>query len=226
LSVLFIAGSGTDIGKTYVAVRLIESLRANGRRVVALKPVASGVAPIEDQAFADSDAARLLRAQDLPLNAAAVAACSPWRFAAPLSPDMAAAAEGRKLLLNELVAFVYASIASSPGALIVIEGVGGVMSPICCDATNLDLIVALRCPTLLVAGSYLGAISHALTAIEALKARAAPIAALLVNETEGSCVALDATIDSLSRFSSGVMLAPMRRNEERIPDAVLRMFGK
>ena len=224
MSVLFVAGCGTDIGKTYVAVRVIEALRASGRRVVALKPVASGVPAIDEPAFADSDTARLLRAQNLAIDPETVAACSPWRFSAALSPDMAAAAEGRSLRLAEVVAFARRSIAANPDALIVIEGVGGVMSPICEDATNLDLIAALPGSTVVVAGSYLGAISHALSALEALKARAAAVAGVVVNESEGSGVALEATIDSIHRFSKGVMVAPLRRNEDGLSAAVLWML--
>src|ERR1700730_5142690 len=103
MSVMFITGSGTDIGKTYVTVLLMRQVRASGRPVRALKPVATGMVPSSDPAFAKSDTARLLRAQALSIDEAAVAACTPWRFAAPLSPDMAAAAEGKTLDLGAVV---------------------------------------------------------------------------------------------------------------------------
>ena len=181
---VFVAGAGTEIGKTYVTAALTRRLRSAGP-VLALKPLASGVAPVEDPAFADSDTARLLAAQGLPVTAATVAACSPWRFAAPLAPDQAAALEGRRLTLDEIVGWCRERIASA-ACPVVIEGVGGLMSPITDEATNLDWIEALRIPVTLVSGSYLGAISHALTAAEVLRLRGLDLRAVVISETEGA----------------------------------------
>ena len=100
---LFIAGAGTEIGKTYVTAALTRSLRAQGRAVRTVKPLASGVPPLSDPGFIESDTARLLHAQGLALDEEAVEACSPWRFSAPLSPDQAAVLEGRSLDLADLV---------------------------------------------------------------------------------------------------------------------------
>ena len=181
---LFIAGAGTEIGKTYVTAALTRHLRAEGRAVRALKPLASGVPPVGDPAFAGSDTGRLLAAQGLALTAEAVEACSPWRFAAPFAPDLAAAREGRSLALEDLVAWCRGAIAAADsGTLVLVEGVGGLMSPITPDATGLDWLKALGLPTLLVSGSYLGAISHALTAVETLRAHAIPLAAVAVSES-------------------------------------------
>ena len=80
MSVYFIAGAGTDIGKTYVTALLARQLRDAGRPVLALKPVASGVPAIGAPGFEDTDTAMLLAAQGLPVNEAEVEACSPWRF--------------------------------------------------------------------------------------------------------------------------------------------------
>ena len=100
---VFIAGAGTEIGKTYVTAALTRRLRAQGRPVRTVKPLASGVPPLGDPGFAESDTARLLDAQGIALDAEAVEACSPWRFSAPLSPDQAAVLEGRSLDLGDLV---------------------------------------------------------------------------------------------------------------------------
>jgi dethiobiotin synthetase len=223
MSALFVAGAGTDIGKTYVAELVIRHARRNAGAVRALKPVASGVPKeIDDPQFLGSDTARLLRAQQLPIDQAAVAACSPWRYLAPLSPDMAAAAEGEALELSELVRWVRDRLAT-PGVLTLVEGAGGVMSPICADATNLDLICALGCPTLLVSGSYLGAISHCLTALEALKAHEAPLAGLVVNESANSSVDLAATVSAIQRFAPAAPIAVLRRGARDVPAALAAM---
>ncbi|MGU3536502.1 dethiobiotin synthase [Methylobacterium sp. A54F] len=184
---LFVAGAGTEIGKTYVTAALARHLRALGRPPRVLKPLASGVPPLTDSAFAESDTARLLAAQGLAVTPETVAACSPWRFAAPLAPDLAAAREGRSLALPELVAWCAAHAAAArPGTPLLIEGVGGLMSPVTPEATGLDWLAALGLPALLVSGSYLGAISHALTAVETLRAHRIALAGLVVSESPGA----------------------------------------
>lgn len=181
---VFVAGSGTDVGKTYVTAALTRRLRARERDVLTLKPVASGVPALDDPAFALGDTALLLEAQGIASTPATVAACSPWRFAAPLAPDLAAAREGRHLALGEIVAWCHGRIAgASPGTTVLIEGVGGLMSPVTPEATGLDWLKALDCPVLLVAGSYLGAISHALTAVESLAHHRLPLLGLVVCES-------------------------------------------
>ena len=88
---LFITATGTDIGKTYVTAGLLRAGRRAGIAVDALKPVLSGYDPADAET---SDAGVLLAALDRPITAATIAAMSPWRFAAPLSPDRAAEREG------------------------------------------------------------------------------------------------------------------------------------
>jgi dethiobiotin synthetase len=88
------------------------------------------------------------------------------------------------------------------------------MSPIAADALNIDLIAALECPAILVSGSYLGAINHALTAMEALRARKIALQALVLSETAGSSVDFAATLDSLSRFAAVVRIVPIRHGTE------------
>ncbi|MCJ2080049.1 dethiobiotin synthase [Methylobacterium sp. J-090] len=184
---VFIAGAGTEIGKTYVTAALTRRLRADGQGVRTLKPVASGVPSVEDPGFRTSDTAILLEAQGLAVTRVSVAACSPWRFAAPLAPDLAAAREGRTLALPDLVAWCRAEIAATPpGTILLIEGVGGLMSPVTAEHTGLDWLEALSVPALLVSGSYLGAISHALTAAETLRFHGVSLRGLVVCESAGA----------------------------------------
>ena len=99
----------------------------------------------------------------------AVAEITPWRFAAPLSPDMAAAREGRRLDLGDIVAYCRAA----HGDPLLIEGIGGAMVPLNDEHTVLDWIADLGAPALVVTGSYLGTISHTLTTLAAISAVAA-----------------------------------------------------
>ena len=184
MKTIFVTSSGTDIGKTFVMLRLVAELKSAGRRVLALKPVASGF----DAAHADtSDTMLLLRAQGLdPANLDAVI---PWRLAAPLSPDMASAREERSIPFDALVATCRAAGER-----------GGVMVPLDGEHTVLDWIVALGAPTLLVVGSYLGTLSHSLTAVTALRQRGVTVAGIVVSESEVQPVPADETAATLARF--------------------------
>jgi dethiobiotin synthetase len=207
MTALFVTGAGTGIGKTFVTVLLCRQLRARGRRVVALKPVVSG---FDERAPEESDTGLLLEAQGLPLTAEAVARVSPWRFAAPLAPTMAARREGRDIDMDTLVGFCRERVADSD-AIVLIEGVGGVMVPLTERETVLDWIAALKIPALLVTGSYLGSLSHGLTAAYALSSRDVPIAGVVVSESLDSPVPLADTTAALAQLLGGVSVVPLPR---------------
>lgn len=204
MAAYFVTGSGTEIGKTFVAAGLLRFLVKQGRAVEALKPVVSGYDPADPGA---SDPAILLEALGRLPTAENIALISPWRFKAPLSPDMAAAAEGRAVDLIEVTAFCRSAAARKD--LLLIEGVGGVMAPLTANRTQLDLMAALGAPVIFVAGTYLGALSHALTGLDALRRRGLELRATIVNETPGASVALGATCDSLENFVDAPVL-PLR----------------
>ncbi len=207
MSAYFITATGTDIGKTFVARGLIRALRARGRTVAALKPVMSGFEPSE---AAGSDSGLLLAAVGRPVTLAEIASISPWRFAAPLSPDMAAAREDRTVDMREVAQFCRDAIAADRGVLL-IEGAGGVMSPVNADHLMLDWMSALGLPVILVSGSYLGTISHTLTALDVLARRSLKVAALVISETPGSPGGLDETRETLARFAPHVEVVALPR---------------
>ncbi len=207
MKTLFVTGTGTDIGKTFVTAGLIRFLRARGIGARALKPVMSGFDPAS---AATSDAGSLLSAMGDSIDQNNIDSISPWRFAAPLSPDMAAWREDRRLNIECVRTFCHAAIASTAGPLL-IEGAGGLMTPLTDDATCLELVRMLGCPSLLVAGSYLGAISHALTAVEAMASRGVPLAAIIVNETPDASVDPAETVAALRRFLPDVRIVALSR---------------
>ncbi len=223
---IFITATGTEIGKTFVAANLIGALRRRGRKVAALKPVVSGFDP---QASAESDPAVLLRALGREPSEAALAEIAPWRFYAPLSPDMAAARERRPIDFSALSAFCRKAVAAADDVL-VIEGIGGLMVPFDAQSTLLDLIEQLRVPTILVAGTYLGTLSHILTAVEAMNNRGLGLAAIVLNETPGSAVPRREIQASLANFCGEVPIVSLTRagkgNEaafEALADAALKL---
>ena len=215
---LFVTATGTEVGKTFVTAGLLRAARRAGRPVAALKPVLTGYAAAD---AADSDAGRLLAAQDMATDDAAVAAISPWRYAAPMSPDMAAAAEGRGAPgLAAVTAFCRARLV--PERLTLIEGIGGLMVPLDRRHTILDLVAELDLPILLVAPTALGAISHALTAMAALAGRTLRPAMLLLVESPGATIPAAATRETLAAFCPGTPIVVLPRDPpERAFDALL-----
>jgi dethiobiotin synthetase len=209
MTVLFVTASGTDVGKTFVTLQLIHELTAAGYRVRALKPVASGFDAANPQA---SDTGALLRAQGLEPNAASLDAVSPWRFSAPLSPDMAAAREGRAVPFAALVDFCRTP---RDADVTLIEGIGGVMVPLDATHTVLDWIAALGAPALLVVGSYLGTLSHSLTAAAAVKARGAHMAGVVVSESAEQPAPAAETATVLARFLTPTPVRVLPRHATR-----------
>jgi dethiobiotin synthetase len=203
----FVTSTGTDIGKTFVTAALIRYMRESNQPVGALKPIVSGY----DSSVAEtSDPAVLLAALGRRMSADEVERIAPWRFRAPLAPDLAAAREGRRVDFVELVEFSRAAINGAKGPLF-IEGVGGIMVPLDERRTVLDWMTALDIPLLLIVGGYLGTISHTLTALDVLAQRKLTIAAIVVSESDRDAVALDDTVASIERFSNGVEVVGLPR---------------
>jgi len=200
MTAYFVTSTGTDIGKTFVTAGLIRQLRQDGRVAAALKPLVSGY---DSSVVETSDPAVLLRAMGRPVTADEIAAIAPFRFRAPLSPDIAAAREGRTIGFDALLSFSRDAVAGHEGTLF-IEGVGGIMVPIDAQRTVLDWMAALGIPLLLVVGGYLGTISHTLTALDVLAQRNLLLAAIVVSESERNPVELEDTVASIARFANGV----------------------
>ena len=199
MTAAFVTATGTGIGKTFITAGLVRHLREQGRRVEAFKPVVSGF----DAALPGlSDPAILLAASRRSSNIDEIARISPWRFAAALSPDMAAREEGRAIDFAELVSF--SKNALSAAETVLIEGVGGIMVPLDQGHTTLDWMAELGLPLILVAGSYLGSISHALSAVDVLRNRQLDLRAIVVDESKGSPVVLKDNAAAIARFAAPI----------------------
>jgi dethiobiotin synthetase len=147
-----ILGTGTDVGKTFVTARLAAAL-ASSRRVLALKPIESGVAPGES-----GDAGRIAAA------AGHAPALSPWRFGRPVSPHLAARDRAQAIQLAEVAGWVCEQEQAQRPDITLIETAGGVLSPLGPGLTNLSLAEALGPASwLLVAPDSLGVL-HDLSA--------------------------------------------------------------
>ena len=230
MSGLFITGSGTGVGKTLVTCILLHQLRRAGHVARALKPVITGFDP---DAAAETDTGRLLSAMDEPLDKAAIGSVSPWRFREAISPNMAAERDGRRLDVGEIVGFCRFAGPAEGGATMLVEGIGGAMVPLSDDETVLDWMAGLSWPVLVVAGSYLGSLSHTLTAIESIRLRGLELAGIVVSESEENPVPVIETAETIGRFVAPApvivlpRINPVHLTNESVPDiaAALGLMG-
>jgi dethiobiotin synthetase len=207
VTAIFITATGTDVGKTQVVASLVRQFRQMGRSVEAVKPIVSGYDPAQAAA---SDTGILISAMALPFSPESIDRVSPWRFRAALSPDLAARQEERTIDVDAVVAFCQNAITQRSDILL-IEGVGGIMVPLDGHRTILDVMMALQLPLILVTGSYRGAISHTLTALDSLFRRDMNVLATIVSETAGSPLPLDDVVSSIARFTAPVIGLPRSR---------------
>lgn len=190
----FITASGTGIGKTLVTTALAWQLRQMGKTVSALKPIITGY----DPADMESDTAQILKSCSLSVTPASAQTISPWRYPKPFAPAMAASRENDAIDDEALVSFCRDH--ENLTDILLVEGAGGVAVPVNEQFTTLDWMKTLGWPVILVGGSYLGAISHTLTALESLKSRGIPVQALVISESSGKEVPLDETAALIAKF--------------------------
>lgn len=172
----FVTGTDTEVGKTYIASRLIALLHARGVPVTPRKPAESGCVR-EDDHLIPADGLALMQAAGLDQ----LEAVTPYRFKAPLAPPQAAAKEGKEVQLQQLI-----DACPHPNeSLLVVEGAGGFLSPIANDALNADLAIALGLPIVLVVADRLGCINHCLLTIDAIEHRNLTIAGIILNQISG-----------------------------------------
>ena len=182
-TLLFITGTDTGVGKTTFAALLTRHLRADGVRVAALKPVCSG-------GRGDAHALREAAGKVLPLEEV-----NPWHFRAALSPLLAARKEKKRVRLREVVAHIRR--VAKRFEVVVVEGAGGLLSPLGEDFDSRDLIQALAATPIIVCPNKLGAVNQVRLVLGALpKAAARRASIILVNP---------ARPDAASRTNLGVL---------------------
>jgi dethiobiotin synthetase len=178
---LFVTGTSTEVGKTYVGALIARALAADGYRVGVYKPAASGCEQQGDSLIA-ADAQLLWEAAGKPGQLEAVC---PQRFAAPLAPHLAAREEGREIdakLLREGLAYWHDRC-----DVVLVEGAGGLMSPMGDDDYVADLAEEFGYPLVVVAANELGVINQTLqTLITAATFRdGIAVAGVVLNDARG-----------------------------------------
>lgn len=185
----FVTGTDTGVGKTLVSAALLIALARTGRRVVGMKPVASGC-DLTPRGLRSTDAETLRMASNV---AADYADINPYALAAPTAPHLAAAA-GAPIDIATIRAH-YTRLAAQADD-VVVEGIGGWLVPINRSQTMVDVVRALELPVILVVGMRIGCLNHALLTSRAIAADGCRLVAWVANAVEG--VAPTGYVESLT----------------------------
>jgi len=175
---IFITGTDTDVGKTYIATLLARHLQQQGTNVIPRKPVESGCLREGDELI-PADAAALKNAAGY---AGSLAQVCPFRFEPAISP-LRAAHLARQALTTAKVADACRSGVNAEKDFLLLEGAGGFYTPLCEDGLNADLAQLLGLPVLLVAEDKIGCINQVLLNVQAIKTRELKVQAVVLNQT-------------------------------------------
>jgi dethiobiotin synthetase len=175
---LFVTGTDTGIGKTHASVVLIHALRAAGRHVAGMKPVASGCEQFDGQ-WRNDDALALMAAAG---SRAEYATVNPYALPEATAPQLAAAQAGVSLDMRVMLD-AYRMLAADADTMLV-EGVGGWLAPLSDTLDQADLVRALQLPVLVVVGMRLGCINHARLTEQAVLASGCRLLGWLANAVE------------------------------------------
>jgi dethiobiotin synthetase len=175
---VFVTGSNTGVGKTTVAIEVVRYI-SKTRSVKVRKPVETNC-EFSEQNFIPKDAIALSAVCQLqePLNKVC-----PYCFEAEASAEFASVDSGEKLTLKDLVLACKCDV---DGSFVLIEGAGGLYSPIAEAALNVDLAVELQLPLLIVIRDELGAISQTLLTLEAAKKNKLTVACVVLNAVKSN----------------------------------------
>lgn len=212
MTALFVTGTSTDIGKTFVIQKLLSLDKKQFNRFDAIKPLISGWPDGED--IEHTDTAKILQAQGKAIVEENIQAISPWRYHSPVAPDLAQRKENRPFHMDAMIRFCEQAVlkAQTQNKILLLEGVGGVMSPISQQHTVLDWISALSLPIIMVTGTYLGSITHLLTALRSCQTSNLSVKRIILNESENSTVSLQDTKESIMPFTK-LPISILRRDE-------------
>jgi len=172
---IFITGTDTGVGKTFIGTGIAAALRGQGIDVGVMKPAETGCL-MKKGVLVPRDALKLIMAGgvDDPLDIV-----NPYRFRDPLAPAIAAAREGMKIGIRRIVS-CFRALARRHEYMIV-EGAGGIMVPLTTSYTYLDLVRALDLPVLIVARPGLGTINHTLLTVTVVRSHRSRVAGIVIN---------------------------------------------
>ncbi|MCC6171388.1 MAG: dethiobiotin synthase [Gammaproteobacteria bacterium] len=216
---VFVAGTDTGVGKTFVGAGLVAAAARDGRRVAVMKPVAAGAEPTP-AGWRNEDALALMAAAGV---TAPYADVNPYCLPEPVSPHIAAATAGVKIEVARL-RDAAARLATDVDWLLV-EGAGGWRAPIGEQETMADVARALGLPVLLVVGLRLGCLNHAQLAHAAIRADGLRFAGWIGNQVDPAMARTTENVAWLTRaIGEPLALMPWSAPRQRPSDALQDAF--
>ncbi len=197
----FIAGTDTEVGKTYSCCHLLRQLNEIGKTTVGLKPVASDSQCINGT-LVNNDALQLQRAASTTLDLNTI---NPFTFKAPISPHLAAAEEQVTLSAQAIKQSLQPGL-NTNADITLIEGTGGWYAPINDTETMADIAIHLDTPVILVVGMKLGCLNHALLTAEAIQQSGLSLHSWIANCIDPNMLHLQSNIDTLKHRLQAPML--------------------
>ena len=172
---LFISGTGTDVGKTFITENLIDLLKVKGFTVSPYKPIETGCKKIKDKLI-PSDASKFHKLINKEID---IDLINPYRFQQPISPNRAIRLAKKKIFIKD---YIDKSKLLPKNDYLVVEGAGGLYSPISTDGYNIDLITKMKMPTVLVAKDEIGVINNVLLSLDLLLKHKISVLAIILNK--------------------------------------------
>ena len=215
---LFITGTDIGVGKTLITSALLQALGAAGYTTLAMKPVATGCWQTSD-GLRSEDAENLISAMN---QDASYREVNPVALETTAEPIISAMQNQIDLTTDELAA--QAISLSGRADWLLIEGPGGIQTPITGKDTAADLALAIGFPVLLIVGLCNGCLSHTALSVESLKQKGLRIAGWIGNEHDGEMTELDPTVHTLEKKIPADCLAIIRWQPRLDPQKLARQL--
>ena len=171
---IFITGTDTDVGKTWVGSQIAAALHENKIPLCVRKPIESGCS-LRDGELIPADATQYWQAIQ---QSDSLENICPYRFIPAISPALAAAQQHIRISLDQLLQ----TCKTANDELLLLEGAGGFYSPLYADGLNKDLAVALQLPVVLVVADKLGCINHTLLSLKAITGASLDCQLIILNK--------------------------------------------
>jgi len=196
---VFITGTDTDAGKTFVSAIIIKSLVAAGFKVAGLKPIASGFSQVDGE-WVNDDVQALTQASNVNLPSKRV---NRYAFTPAIAPHIAAKQAGEVLDFDDIAEDV--QFASKSADIVLVEGVGGWHVPLLMpDEEQIggvkdieSLAVSLNLPVILVVGLRLGCLNHAILTAQAIKQSGVPLLGWIANHIDSDFAFVEDNLQTL-----------------------------
>ena len=206
---VFITGTDTSVGKTFISSELANGLRTSGIRVAVRKPIEQRCKR-QGGALYPGDGLALARAAG---NLESIDIVTPYRMAGTITPGHTAQGEGGAVDLQALIDAVHAG--QYPDAFRLVEGAGGFLSPLAIDGSNADLARALGFPVVVVAADRTGCVNQSRLTVEAIQNRGLEAAAVVVNVPDPQAPDAGACVDRLSAVLDVPVVAHSHGSDDR-----------